>query len=161
MYKRLSWYLMGARELYILMSTMEMHVLTLFSSLCASNGTRCTCSCWYGFFATADCNLDLWDERNIVFLKLLLAWHFITVIRMADRRNLFSSQHLRMEVWVSVDPLGWSLQRPFWLQHKQADSIMVEVNRREKKQEIGGRPVFLFMANIFSEELTRFPQEPH
>lgn len=144
MYKRLSWYLMGARELYILMSTMEMHVLTLFSSLCASNGTRCTCSCWYGFLATADCNLDLWDERNIVFLKLLLAGHFITVIRMADRRNLFSSQHLRMEVWVSV--IHWvSLYRGLsgYNTSRQIASWWKSTGERRRKR-LGGKASFSF-----------------
>lgn len=60
----------------------------------------------------------------------------------------------------SMDPLGWSLGRPFWLYYKDTDGIMVWVNIREKKQDIGERPIFLFMDNI-SEDLTRVPEEPH
>lgn len=60
---------------------------------------------------------------------------------------MLSSQFLRLEVWVSVDPSVWSTG----LCHKEADGIILKANERDKKQEAGEGPVFLVL--ITSEQL--------
>lgn len=61
-----------------------------------------------------------------------------------------------------MDPSGWPLGKPFWLYHKEADGIMVKSKQeREEARDWGKAIFFLFMDKVFSEELTRVPQEPH